>query len=96
MILATTNQVRRSSYIDVVKMIEIYKDLDILGIQTYVISNFTTVFINKRPYSQSMMNKIVIVGCSSDYTNFVPNRLGIRPLVYEYSRKVANHIRLNF
>ncbi|AES66945.1 PLATZ transcription factor family protein [Medicago truncatula] len=57
----------RSSYTDVIKTIEIYKHLDIPGIQMYVISNFTTVFINKRLFPQSMRNKIGIIGCSGDY-----------------------------
>ncbi|KEH38903.1 PLATZ transcription factor family protein [Medicago truncatula] len=60
-------QVRRSSYTNVIKTIEIYKHLDILGIQTYVISNFTVVFINKRPYSQPTKKTIGIIGCNSDY-----------------------------
>jgi len=53
-----------SSYNEVVKTIEIYKHLDLLGIQTYVIKSSTIEFLNKRAHAQPKRNKI---GYDSDY-----------------------------
>ncbi|WJX93740.1 hypothetical protein P8452_75230 [Trifolium repens] len=50
-------QIRRLSYNEAIKTIEIYKHVDILGIQTYLINNSTAVFINKRPLPQPKNNK---------------------------------------
>jgi hypothetical protein len=55
-------QIRRLSYYESIKTIDIYKHVDILGIQTYIMNNFTVVFINKRPLAQT---KSVKVGYSS-------------------------------
>ncbi|WJX68832.1 hypothetical protein P8452_53165 [Trifolium repens] len=49
-------QIRRFSYKEVIKTVEIYKHVDILGIQTYPINNCTVVFINKSPIPQPKTN----------------------------------------
>jgi len=47
-----------SSYNEVVKTIEIYKCLDILGIQTYMIKSSKIEFLNKRARPQPKRNQI--------------------------------------
>ncbi|KAK2424112.1 hypothetical protein QL285_034507 [Trifolium repens] len=58
-------QIRRLSYNEAIKTNEIYKHVDILGVQTYHISNFTAVFINKRTFAQPLKNKSGKVGYNS-------------------------------
>ncbi|XP_050879497.1 protein RGF1 INDUCIBLE TRANSCRIPTION FACTOR 1-like [Lathyrus oleraceus] len=51
-------QIRRSSYNEAVKTSDIYKLVDILGIQTYMVNSRAVVFINKREFGQLKRNKI--------------------------------------
>lgn len=60
------NQIRRSSYNEAVKTTDIYKHVDILGIQTYVINSSTVVFLNKRARTQPKRNNRVGKCYSSD------------------------------
>ncbi|WJX68831.1 hypothetical protein P8452_53164 [Trifolium repens] len=53
-------QIRRLSYYESIKTIDIYKHVDILGIQTYIMNNFTVVFINKRPLAQTKSVKTLL------------------------------------
>ncbi|XP_058751845.1 uncharacterized protein LOC131624940 [Vicia villosa] len=59
-------QIRRSSYNDAVRTTDIYKFVDILGIQTYMINNSTIVFINKRDRSHPKRNNVSNFGYMSD------------------------------
>ncbi|XP_050879496.1 uncharacterized protein LOC127083247 [Lathyrus oleraceus] len=59
-------QIRRSSYNEAIKTSDIYKLVDILGIQTYIINSFTVVFINKRDRSQPKRNNVGKFGYMSD------------------------------
>ncbi|KAK2368492.1 protein RGF1 INDUCIBLE TRANSCRIPTION FACTOR [Trifolium repens] len=60
-------QIRRSSYNEVVKTTEIYKHVDILGIQTYVINSSTVVFLNKRTRPHPKRNNIGKIGHITNY-----------------------------
>jgi len=48
-----------------------------------------------RTHKVSLTYLTKIVATAANYTNRLLSRLGIRPLVYEYNCKVANHIRLD-
>jgi len=55
-------QIRRSSYHDVVRLEDIEDELDISGIQPYVINNFHVVFLNKRDF-EVQRTKITTRSC---------------------------------
>jgi len=55
-----------ASYNKAVKTIEIYKHVDILGIQTYMINSSTIEFLNKRAHPQPKRNKIGKISYDSD------------------------------
>ncbi|KAG6476391.1 hypothetical protein ZIOFF_065631 [Zingiber officinale] len=62
-------QIRRSSYHDVIRVLEIQKVLDLTGMQTYLVNNTRVVFLNER--LQPRPDKGVTRICEICYHNLV-------------------------